>query len=250
MMDGNFKRYEREYLKRISDSKTMRVESHDQRKTRFYKGRPDSAQKTEVGSELDSWDYAILDTIRRGDPYSSMKFGTLRIVKSLLKLYYHDLIRKLDREPTFDEIERVQAFLDSAAYKQYKNRLQRIMTEEVQEQISLVLEILEIHEVSDLLELTDKGKDVLGTKRVEIAILYEKMNKQYANDRANFYETAPSFEWALPMLITMGFTGPVMTHMLISSDAQYSNLVHSQMGWADFGACGFEVDGFNFVAEL
>ena len=189
----------------------------------------DSVQKAEVKAELDSWDYAILDMIRREDMHSQMKFGTLKTCKSFLKLYYHDLIRKLDRMPTFDEMERTQAFLDSVVYKQYKDRLGRIMTKKVREQIALVLEILEVHEISDLLELTDKGKDVLRIKREEIAGLYETMNKQYVENRVNFYDAASSFEWALPMLITMGFTGPMMMYMLASSDAQYSNLVHSQM---------------------
>ena len=152
--------------------------------------------------------------------------------------------------PTFDEMERTQAFLDSVAYKQYKDRLGRIMTKKVREQIALVLEILEVHEISDLLELTDKGKDVLRTKREEIAGLYETMNKQYVENRVNFYDAASSFEWALPMLITMGFTGPMMMYMLASSDAQYSNLVHSQMNWTYFGADGFDAGGFDSEMEL
>ena len=248
-MDGDFKDYEREYLERINEGITVHAESHEQRKARLHGEHLDDAKKAGTESKLDSWDYAVLDMIRRENLRAPMKFGTLRTCESLLKLHCHGLIRRLDRRPTFDEMERTQAFLDSAAYKQYEDRLKRIMTNEVAERLELISEILGTKRTTDLLDLTDKGKDALKTKRVEIVALYEKMSKQYVKNRTDFYEMASSFEWALPMLVTMGFAGPMMMYMLASSDAQYGSLVHSHVYGSDFGA-DFDADGVDFGIGL
>ncbi len=246
-MNDGFERYEREYLKSVAkEDGSASGESLKQLKARRRMELLDGAKKAGTKSELDSWDYAVLDTIRRGDLHGQMKFGTLRTCESLLKLHYHDLMRKSDREPTFDETERIQAFLDSAAYKQYESRLKKIMTKKVAERLGLVSEILGTKKATDLLDLTDKGRDALKAKRVEIAARYEQMNRLYSANRTGFYEEAPSFEWALPMLVVMGFSGPMMGYMLASSDAQYGSLAHNHgSGFgtdfdADFGADGFD----------
>ena len=85
------------------------------------------------------------------------------------------------------------------------------------------------------MDLTDKGHDALRVKRAEITTLYENMNKQYTENKKNFHKLVQSFEWALPMMVTMGFTDPVMTYMLALSDAQYGGLKYDNTDGSDIG---------------
>ena len=84
-----------------------------------------------LDSPLDEWDHAVLEAVRRDDYSAPLRFGTVRTSEALLKLYCHGMIRRMEREPTFDEQERVQAWMDSAAFKQYADRLKRMMTGDV-----------------------------------------------------------------------------------------------------------------------
>ena len=250
-MDGDLDRYEAEYLKRLADGKPASAESHEQQRARLHEERLIAVKNMADRAKLDAWDYAVLEMVRRFDMYGPLKFGTVRTYEAILKLYCKGLIRRLDRGPTFDELERIHAFLDSDAYKQYAKRLNRIITKKVQERLGIIQEITGAKNPTDLLDVTERGENELKAKRAEIAALYEKMDGQYKNDRANFYKSIPSYEWALPMLVTMGFAGPVMGYMLASSDAQYSGLGYSaaelgdiNVGGGDFDASGFDFGGF------
>ena len=250
-MDDEFERYEDGYLKRLAGGKPALAASNEQRRAKLHEERLNAAKNTADKAKLDSWDYAVLEMVRRFDMAGPLKFGTVRTSEALLKLYRKGLIRRLDRGPTFDELERIHAFLDSDAYKRYAERLNRIMTNEVKERLGIIQEIIGAKNQTDLLDVTERGGHALKSKRAEIVTLYEKMDGQYNNDRASFYKNVPSYEWALPMLATMGFAGPVMGYMLASSDAQYAALDPKTLelgdfdaGGGDFGASGFDFGGF------
>ena len=244
-MDGDFDRYEAEYLKRLADGKPVSAESYEQHRARLHEEHLNAAKNTASKADLDAWDYAVLEMVRRFDMAGPLKFGTVRTFEAILKLYCKGLIRRLDRGPTFDELERIHAFLDSAAYKQYMKRLNRIITKEVKERLGIIQEITGAKNQTDLLDVTERGKHALKAKRAEIAVLYEKMDGQYKKDRVNFYKSVPSYEWALPVLVTMGFAGPVMGYMLASSDAQYAVLDPKTLEFGDFGGGDFDAGGFD-----
>ena len=251
-MDNDLERYEDEYLKRLAGGKSASSKSYEQVKIESHQEHINAIRKTASETKLDSWDYAVLEMIRREDLSGPLKFGTMRTYEAFLKLYCHGLIERLDRKSTFDELERVHAFLDSVAYKQYKERLKRIMTKDVKIQIDTIHEITGVKDVSDLFDVTNHGTEILKAKRAEIIALYDKMSKQYANDRTNFYENTSLYEWALPMMFVMGFTGSVMVSMMASSGAQYAGLGYGfntygdmgMMGGNDFDASGFDFGGF------
>ena len=251
-MDDNFKYYEHEYLKRLADGESTSFKSPEQQKIELHKEHLNAIRKTVSETKLDSWDYAVLEMIRREDLSGPLKFGTLRTSKAFLKLYCHGLIERLDREPTFDELERIHAFLDSAVYKQYEKRLKRIMTKDVKIRLDIIREITGARNAFDLFDVTNHGTEILKAKRAEIVVLYEKMSKQYANDKTNFYENTSLYEWALPMMFAMGFTGSVMVSMMALSGAQYAGLDYgintfgdiNMGGGGDFDASGFDFGGF------
>ena len=243
-MDDDFERYEDDYLKRLADGESTSTKSYE-----LHKECINAVRKTASETELDSWDYAVLEMIRREDLSGPLKFGTMRTYEVFLKLYCQGLIERLDRKPTFDELERIHAFLDSAAYKQYEKRLRRILTNDVKSRLDIIREITGAKDVFDLFDVTNHGTEILKVKRAEIISLYGKMSKQYANDRTNFYENASSYEWALPMMFVMGFTGSVMVSMMASSGAKYAGLGYGFNAYGDMGMLGgndFDVSGFDF----
>lgn len=237
-LDDDFKRYEREYLQRHTTNIRPGTEEWRQRE------RIEAARKAATEAELDSWDYVVLEMIRREDPRIPMKIGTVRSFESFLKLFCHGLIAKLDRPATFDELERIHAFLDSAEYKQYKNRLRKLMTQEVEECLKTVVAITGVRNQEDMWDLTDEGRRALQTKRVEIIALHDRMTKQYRANRTDFYENAESYVWALPLMVAMGVgTGVMMAYMHSVADASYGMLYsvgrpeYADIGYgADFGA--------------
>ena len=243
-MNNDFERYEDDYLKRLADGESASTKSHE-----LHKECINAVRKTASETELDSWDYAVLEMIRREDLSGQLKFGTMRTYEALLKLYCHGLIERLDREPTFDELERIYAFLDSAVYKQYEKRLSRLMTKDVKIQLDTIHEITGVKDAFDLFDVTNYGTEILKVKRAEIISLYGKMSKQYVHNRTDFYENASLYEWALPMMFVMGFTGSVMVSMMASSGAQYAGLGYGFNAYGDMGMMGgndFDASGFDF----
>ena len=125
------------------------------------------------------------------------------------------------------------------------------MTNDVKCRLDAIREITGAKDAFELFDVTNHGTEILKAKRAEVVALYDKMSKQYSNDRTNFYENASLYEWALPMLFVMGFTGSVMVSMLASSGAQYAGLDYGinafgdiNMGGNDFGASGFDFWGW------
>ena len=239
VLDQDFEKYEQEYLERYVGGGGQNSKSLAAKAVRERRERMDAAKKTAAGAGLDSWDYVALEMIRREDLRISIKLGTMRSAESRLKLFCHGLITKRERDPTFDELERIQAFTDSVEYKQYKDRLKRLMTLEVRERLRLIDEITGTVYMWDL---TDKGRRELRAKYAEMVALHNQLTKKYENDKAGFYEEVESLDWALPMMVVMGLSGTMMAHAHYTTGASYS-----MFGYADCLDC---VDGGGFVSDV
>lgn len=234
-MDDDFERYEREYLDR--HGKDIRPGTKEWRQLE----RMEAAKKAATEADLDPWDWVVLEMIRREDPLIPTKVGTVRSTESFLKLFCHGLIARLDRPATFDELERLQAFLDSAEYKQYEDRLAKLMTREVEERLRVVFEITGVRGPEDMWDLTDEGRRALRAKRAEIIELHDRMARQYRVDRTGFYEDAESYAWALPMMVVMGVgSGAMMAYMHSVVDASYGLL--DSVGHLEYADIGHDVD--------
>ena len=238
-MGRDFEQYENDYIRRISQEQNsiarnmMTVEQMEDILLQ------ENAVKIARKAELNSWDYAILEMLRRNAIGIELKFGTVRTTESLLKLYSHDFIRVVDYEPTFDELEIIQSFLDSSAYKQYLSRLEKIITAEVQKRIELVYRILNISIKSSFwqkikgpnvkmfnhsIELTHAGKKILDVKRTEALMLYEKTNKQYLHNKLEFHQNVETMQpesMMLPLMLAMGLSGAMVGHMASVSGSEY-----------------------------
>ena len=119
------------------------------------------------------------------------------------------------------------------------------MTEEVKERLGIVVEIIGIESERDMLEVTEDGTAALRSKRSEIIGLYDEMAKMYEQDRRGFYGAAPSYVWALPLMLAMGFgTGAMMSYVASVGDAS-CDLLRSgaDAAWDAGGTGGGEIGG-------
>lgn len=237
-MGNDFDEYEREYLKRHARGLEIKSETLEEGKIRVFRERVEAARDAATKADLDVWDYVVMEMLRREDPRISIKVGTVRSSESILKLFCHRLITKLNRAPTFDELERIQMFLDSAEHKQYERRLRKLMTKEVAERLKIIIEITGIHNQKEMWDITDEGKNALQAKHAEIITLYEKMDKQYRNNKADFYRDAESYMWALPMMVVLGIgTGAMMAYMHSISNVPYMMFDGADsLGFTDAGS--------------
>ena len=225
--DCDFEEYEQEYLKR------MGLETEGE-------GAVARLRREASESPLDPWDYAVLEMVRRDDLAIPLKLGTMRAAKSFLKLHCHGMICKPDRKPAFDEMERIQAFLDSAVFDSYKSNLKKIMTREAAAFFQMVAKITGVNDTTDMCKLTPKGQKALAEERARAAKVCEEINRQYRLDSADFYERASEHESHLPLMVIMGLvSGSMLAHMQAASDAQYGILADMAVGNVHFeGACG------------
>ena len=222
--------YERVYLNRIKQ-KNIQLTKHNDITKRYFE------------MPLDLWDYVVLLMLSRDEYDISIKIGTMRTAKSFLKLYCHGLIQKRNREPTFDERERLQAFMDSIIYRKYIENLNKIMTNKVKNFFESVAEIIDCNYLlTDLYDLTEKGKETLLEQHTKILKIYNEIKKQTPE---NLYKKSASYESHLPMMMAMGLSGSAIGFLLASSSssAQYSvlnNLVYNK------SMTGLAVEGFEF----
>lgn len=178
--------------------------------------------------------------IKREDLSIHIKCGTMRTTESLLKLNSHGLIQK-QSTPTFDQLERIEAFLDSPQHKQYETRLKRIITKPVKERLELISRIICVKDKRDMLELTDLGESTLKEKRRYAITQYEKMEKLYKEDKGKFFATIhdDTEGLMLPLLVAMGISNSIMMHTMISnygfSDYGFSDIGNIEYGELDLG---------------
>ncbi len=207
---------------------------------------------------LEPWDFAILEMIRREDMTVAMKVGTMRFTRSTLRLYAHGLIGKIDRESTFDERERLNAFLNSPQFKAYADNVNDTATKQDRLYFKDVAEIMQekdtsnmwdlidvgvsvhgiaktcMHWHTNMWDLTDAGMSALETERQKAMAEYAKLQDKYKNDPAGFHNSKGN-EAFMPLLLAMGISGPMTGYNMATFDH-----VHSMSaGGVEFVDLGF-----------
>ena len=183
-------------------------------------------QKSEQDRELSVWDYVVLEFIWRKDPRILMRIGTMRTVDIIHKLSRQALIKKFS-EPSFDEIERHEALLDSPEYKQYRERRKRIMTLEARDKIDSTCRMIKIENIDDMLKPTEAGSRKMRKKRAEMRLLWRKLEDLCDNDRTKFQQEAKENLIYLPLLIAMGMaSGAAMVYMASEASTDHMYGIH------------------------
>ena len=199
----------------------------------------------ESGNPLDSWDYAILEIIRRQDWFAMLGFGTMRLAKCVLRLDLRGTTHVPDRPPAFDEAERMQEFLDSPALRAYRASLKKVVTPRDQtffDEVSAMTGFGMFEAMTGaymeadaemwagdsgarerVTVLTETGWDRLAGSRARARLIYGEVSGRHAHP--DFYELAGKYESELPLMVAMGMSGHAIRDMLYASDPHNACLV-------------------------
>ncbi len=183
---------------------------------------------------LEPWDFAVLEMIRREDMTVPMKVGTMRFTRSMLRLYAHGLVAKLDREPTFDERERLNAFLKSPRFKAYVDNVKDTATKYDRRYFEDVASIMQEKDIHAMWDLTDAGVSALETERQKAIAEYAKLQDRCKNDPVGFYNSRGN-ETYMPLMLAMGMSGPMIGYMAASDCGFASDACANGVDFVDFG---------------
>lgn len=242
--DEIYKAEQEEIYKAEQEERAIRV-LQEQRETK--------ARQKEYASRIafTVWDYMLLESVRRGDPRIRVRIGTMKVLASLERLVLAGWIEKPTDKIPFDDRERLEAFRDSNEYKQYEERLDRIMSGEDDDRMRDVFGMLGIKKIDDWLILTEEGKPVAEEQRSKMRLKWDKLRKLYSDKSTEFRHVAEDNVEYLPLFLSMGFVNGVMMAQMMS-DAHvdypywYGNLyVGGSSGtWSDTSEFdgGFDAD--------
>ena len=180
--------------------------------------RVEQGTVAELIRTLSPKDYIVLESLRRDDWQLSLKLGTMELMAITEKLFRCGLIKRLDREPTFDEKEKLLKFMDSPAYKQHIKRIEQLATPEFKERVKAYMKKLGFESEYDLTELTGKGKELLKKKIKELKSEWGKLVAIYkTKDGKKLKQEIDNYRFDFPMMLYMGFSsGFIMSAMFNS----------------------------------
>ena len=250
---NDIEEYENAYLRRFGrdqkslERKKARVEAKKARQEK------EELERKKDQATLSTWDYVLLECIRKEDMRMSLKIGPMQSVDSTEKLFYCGLIRKADRVLSLDERMRIHGFFDSAEYRQHEKRLQSVINKEEKERIKAVFTNLGITDKDDMWELTDAGQQKIREKRDEMRLLWKRLGAFRAKDGVAFQKEVAANLPNLPLFLTMGIAhGAILGYMMSESTTDHTHGITevADISWSESAAGwnseDFDVSGIGF----
>ena len=248
LMQKDFDEYEKEYLERLRKDAASKEKEND--KDWAIKKRAELEQQEEEEKEvkkllenLDNTDYTLLEVQKTENLLLSLHIGLEEILNSTEKLVRCKLIKKADRELTFSEKEKIERQKDTPQFKQYAARIDRIMDKKMTERIIKFCEKLGIKTPDDPFDITEKGKEILESKRKELQSYWLEVKSSYdKNDKQQFRKTIESNLGMFPLFFIMGLTNGAMMAMMMNkmemnmqTYMQDMQMMSDNQGYADAG---------------
>ena len=223
LQEERWKQQEKEGIEKIEKEREEkeRKKKEQEELERQEKEKQDQVERRTVAEllrTLSPKDYIVLESLRRDDWQLSLKLGTMELMAITEKLFRCGLIKRLDREPTFDEKEKLLKFMDSPAYKQHAKRIEQLATPEFKERVKAYMKKLGFESEYDLTELTDKGKELLNKKIKELKSEWGKLVAIHkTKDGKKLKQEIDNYRFDFPMMLYMGFSsGFIMSSMFNS----------------------------------
>ena len=167
---------------------------------------------------LDNTDYTILESQRTENILLSLHIGLEKTLNSFEKLLRCKLITKADREMTFSEKEKIERQKDTPQYKQYLARINRIMDKKMTERLKEFASNIGFKTEDDPFDLTEKGKQVLLTKRKEVESVWQKISSAFdGKNKQLFREEVDKNKTVFPLFLIMGFANGAMMGTMMGS---------------------------------
>ena len=261
-MKDDLNGYEEGYLKRVEKAKELRakqerrMKAEQERQRKRKKAEQERQRKRKKEAEMKErerlaektvfsvWDHVLLESIRRNDPRVRIRIGTLKVLDSMERLFECGQMEKKTAMP-FDEMERLEAFRDSAEYAMYKRRIERIITTEVDTYRLHVFDRIGIRTIVDPLVLTPAGLSRITGKRDEMRKIWDRLNNMRSKGDAEFPAEVQKSMANVPLFLAMGIAGgPLYAYMIAHSQADH---VHG-MEYIErypFGGSSFDESAFD-----
>jgi hypothetical protein len=221
---SDLEKYEKEYLDRVNNKKKELSEEEQK------------AEQEEISKEienLDNTDYTILESQRTENILLALNIGLEKTLNSIEKLIRCKLIKKLDREPTFSEKEKIARQKDTPQYKQYVARLNRIMDKKMTERLKEFCQKIGLKTEDDPFDLTEKGKQILLTKRKEVESVWQKISSAFdGKNKQVFREQVDKNKPMFPLFLIMGFANGAMMGTMMGSMGMNSASYMQEMDMA------------------
>lgn len=229
--DKELEDYEKGYLHRVEKGKKKRdidAWEKSEEKARIeeeewqekLKRIEEKRKELEELDNLTAEDYISLKSCKENDPRLFLKIGTIEAMTSLIKLYEAGYVKKLDRQLTFSEKEKLETFKDSAEFQMYEKRIKRIADKEYFDKVKEYAEKLEIENKDDSLEITEDGIELLEKKKQKLELLLGEMKECVRkNSPTGFKVLVNNNKKDLPLFMVMGLVnGTTMGIMMAKMD--------------------------------
>ena len=202
---------------------------------------------------LDNTDYTLLEAQRTENILLGLHIGLEKQMKSIEKLIRCKLVKKLDREPTFTEKEKIARQKDTPQYKQHVARLNRIMDKKMAERLKEFCQKVGLKTEDDPFDLTEKGKQILLTKRKEVESAWQKISSAFdGKNKQLFREQVDKNKTVFPLFLIMGFANGAMMGTMMGSMGMNSASYMQDMdmayneGYADGTGGALPAEGGDF----
>lgn len=241
MTEKDLDEYEKKYLEKLEQKKK------ENDKDWAIKKRDELEKEEKIVKELlqnlDNTDYTLLEAQKTENLLLSLHIGLEEMLSSIEKLVRCQLIKKADRELTFSEKEKIERQKDTPQYKQYAARIQRIMDKKMAERLVEFCEKIGLKTPDDPFDLTEKGKEILESKRKELQSYWLEVQSSYdKNDKQQFRKTIESNLAMFPLFFIMGLTNGAMMAMMMNkmemnmqTYMQDMQMMSNDQGYADGG---------------
>ena len=227
-MKDDLSGYEEGYLKRIEKAKELRAKQErrmkaeqERQRKRTKEAEMKERERLVEKTVLSVWDHVLLESIRRNDPRVRIRIGTMKVLDSMERLFECGQMEKKTAIP-FDEMERLEAFRDSAEYVMYKRRIERIITTEVYTFRLHVFNRIGIRTIVDPLVLTPAGLSRITGKRDEMRKIWDRLNNMRSKGDAEFPAEVQKSMANIPLFLAMGIAGgSLYAYMMAQSQADH-----------------------------
>jgi len=225
---------EKEKKERLEKEEKEKMEAEN--KAKEEKAEADKKEQDEVSKlieDLDTTDYTLLECQRRENILLSLHIGLEKQLDSFDKLFRCKLIKKSDREMTFSEKEKMERQKDTPQYKQYVARINRIMDKKMKERCKEFCQKIGFKAPDDPFDLTEKGKQILLTKRKQLQSVWAELQSSYEKgNKQVFREQVDKNRSVFPLFMIMGFANGAMMGTMMGSMGMNSEMYMQDMDMA------------------
>ena len=187
----------------------------------------------ELTKNLDKDDYTILESLRTDNPDLLLRIGVFDSVKRYLKLLRCGLVKKLDRELTLKEKEKLEKFKNSPQFKQYVIQMQRLDSTEVRNKLKEYKNKFGLKNDDDPIDITERGKEILSNMRKKVEKIWQDLKSSYdKKDKKEFREKSDKNMSMFPLFMIMGFVNGTMMGTMMGNMGMDSQTYMQDMDMA------------------